>query len=109
MKLVLAIIHADDAASCCDALADAGLACTRLPAVGGFLGRENIALLTGCDETRVDEVVDVIGQRSRSRVEELTPMTGGANPVDVLQPLAVEVEVGGATIFVLDVERFVRL
>lgn len=109
MKLVLAVVQADDASACCDALAAAGFAVTRLAAVGGFLGRENTAILTGVDDARVDEAIDELRKHARARVEELAPMVGGAQTVDLLGTFAVEVEVGGATIFVLPVERFERL
>lgn len=109
MKLVIAIVHADDADACGDALSAAGVACTRLPTVGGFLGRENATLLAGVDEARVDEVVEILRRRARSRVEELQPLATGSEAIDLLTPYPVEVEVGGATIFVVPVERFEKV
>ena len=108
MKLMVAIVHRDDANSVSDALAAAGFELTRLKTVGGFLGRSNETLLLGMDDTRVDEAVDLLRRHGRGRVEELaTPLA--AEAVGVFVPVPVEVEVGGATVFVVDVDRFERL
>ena len=108
MKLVVAIVHADDAGACVDALTAAGMVTTRLSSHGGFLNRGNVTLLAGVDEARVDEVVELLRKHARSRVEEMqTPVA--AESVDLFVPFPVEVEVGGATVFVVDVDRFERL
>ncbi|HEY6379189.1 MAG TPA: cyclic-di-AMP receptor [Candidatus Dormibacteraeota bacterium] len=108
MKLVVAMVNGDDARACCDALTGAGFAVTRLASAGGFLGRGNATLLIGIDAARVDEVIEVLRRQARGRVEEMaTPVA--AEAVDLFVPYGVEVQVGGATVFVIDVERFERL
>ena len=109
MKLVIAVVHADDAAACSDALADAGLVCTRFTTSGGFLQKGNATLFTGVADERVDEVMELLRRHARGRAEYMNPMPPLAEPAEFFVPFPVEVEVGGATVFVLDVERFERL
>ena len=108
MKLLIAIVNSDDADACCDAMGSAGMDLTRLRTTGGFLGRGNETLLVGLDASRVDEAVAMLRSHARGRVDQMaTPLA--AEAIGVFVPVPVEVEVGGATVFVVDVERFERL
>jgi uncharacterized protein YaaQ len=109
MKLIVAVMHADDAAECTEALADAGVPTTRLDTHGGFLQRGNATLLCGVAQEQVDHVLEVLRARSKTRTEYLSPAPPLVEPGDLMVPFPVEVEVGGATVFVLDVERFEKL
>jgi len=109
MKMVVAVMHADDAAECSDALADRGVATTRLDSHGGFLQRGNATLLCGVAPDQVDTVLQVLREHSKTRMEYLNPMPPLGEPGDFFVPYPVEVEVGGAIVFVLDVERFEKL
>jgi uncharacterized protein YaaQ len=105
VRLVLAVLHNKDADSCVTALNDAGFACTRLGSSGGFLDRENATLLIGVEATQVDKVIELIRGRAKRRNERLQA-PAAAGPA---APPPVDVEVGGATVFVLVVDRFERL
>lgn len=109
MRLIIAILHAKDAEPCVAALNDAGFACTRLGSFGGFLDQDNVTLLIGVEAAQVDTVTGILRSHAKRRHERLhtavTPVPAGGPPA----PLPVEVEVGGATLFVLQVERFERL
>jgi uncharacterized protein YaaQ len=109
VKLVIAVVHPDDAAPCTQALADAGFVTTRLATSGGFLQRGNVAIVTGVDDERVDEVIALVRERARARREYVSPIPPMAEPAEMVTPFPVEVEVGGATVFVLDVVRYERL
>ena len=109
MKLVVAIVQGEDAGQTVQALSDAGLSVTRLASSGGFLQQGNVTLLVGVDEERVDQAVQLIRENCRERTRYLTPMPPMVEPGEVFMPFPVEVQVGGATIFVLDVEQFERL
>ena len=109
MKLVVAVVHGDDAGRCSDALTEAGFVVTRFTTSGGFLQKGNATLLVGVDPERVDEVVGILRGTARRRVEQINPTPTGAEAVEFIVPFPVEVEVGGATVFVLDVERFEKL
>lgn len=109
MRLIVAVLHAKDAEACVTALNDAGFPCTRLGSFGGFLDRDNVTLLIGVEAAQVDTVVGILRSRAKRRHERLhtavTPVPAGGPPA----PLPVDVEVGGATLFVLQVDRFERL
>ncbi len=107
MKLIVAIVNYDDSNSVTQALSKNGFSSTRLSTTGGFLLAGNVTLLIGVEEDQVQAAIDLIRERSHSRkqmVPALTEMSYGFMPV-----MPVEVTVGGATVFVLDVERFERL
>ena len=107
MKLIIAIINYDDAGAVVQSLSKQGFSSTRLSTTGGFLLAGNVTLLIGVEEERVQPAIDLIREQSHSRkqmVPAITEMSYGFMPV-----MPVEVTVGGATLFVVDVERFERL
>ncbi len=107
MKLIIAIINYDDAGAVVQSLTKSGFSSTRLSTTGGFLLAGNVTLLIGVEEEKVQEAVDIIRKHSHSRrqlMPAITEMSHGFMPV-----MPVEVTVGGATLFVVDVERFERL
>ncbi len=109
MKLVVAVVHSDDAGPCCNALTDAGFDCTRLSTYGGFLQKGNATLLVGVDDSQVDMVIEVLRTSARSRNEYMNPMPPMTEPAEFFVPFPVEVQIGGATVFVLDVARFEKI
>ena len=108
MRLVVAILHNKDADGCVTALNNAGFACTRLGSSGGFLDRENSTLLIGVEGTQVDKVIELVRGGAKRRHERLHPVASAA-PAGTTAPPPVDVEVGGATVFVLAIDRFERL
>ncbi len=109
MKLVVAVVHADDAGRCSDALTEAGFVVTRFTTSGGFLQKGNATLLVGVGDEQVDDVVDILRSRARDRAEYMNPIPPTVEPAEFFVPFPVEVQVGGATVFVLDVTRFEKL
>lgn len=106
MKMVLAIVHADDANGLTKALSQAGYGVTHVKSAGGFLRKQNSTVLAGVPDRDVDRVVEIIRQRCESRVEQFSPLPPVVEPGEVYMPYPMEVEVGGATIFILNVDRF---
>lgn len=107
MKLILAIVSNDDASSVSSALTKGNFSVTRLATTGGFLRAGNTTMIVGTDDTRVDECIEIIGNESRRRTE-IVPSAAGYD-IGRYASFPVEVQVGGATIFVIDVEQFVKL
>ena len=91
------------------AVSQGGFAVTRLASSGGFLQQGNATLLIGVDDDKVDAVMDLLRESCRERQRYLTPMPPMVDPGEFLMPYPVEVQVGGATVFVLPVETFERL
>jgi uncharacterized protein YaaQ len=107
MKLVLAIINQDDAGAVTQALTKKGFSSTKLATTGGFLLSSNATILVGVEEEKVQDVIDIIKTCSHAR-KKLIPATTEMN-YGYYHAMPVEVTVGGATIFVVDVDRFERV
>lgn len=108
-KIILAIINNDDKKQLSDALVREGLCATRLSSTGGFLRAGNTTLILGVKESQVSKVLSIFEEQCKSRQEyfpELWLAEYGMEP-DYPGPLCVNV--GGATVFVIDVEQFKKL
>ncbi|MBR2596302.1 MAG: cyclic-di-AMP receptor [Solobacterium sp.] len=107
MKLILAIVSNDDASDVSSALTKENFYVTRLATTGGFLRAGNTTIIVGTEDERVQQCIDIIGEQSKRRTE-IVPSTASYD-VGRYSSFPVEVQIGGATIFVLDVEKFVKL
>lgn len=107
MKLILAIVSNDDSGAVSSALTREGFSVTKLATTGGFLMARNATILVGVDEEKVSDAIAVIKERSHSR-RQLIPSTTEVS-CGYYPSIPVEVTVGGATIFVVDIERFERV
>ena len=110
MKLVLAIVQDDDAIDLIEELTDKNYRVTKLATTGGFLKSGNTTLMIGVEEKVVKDVVKVIEDVCKKRKEMVstpTPSTIGSGS-GMYMPYPIEVEVGGATVFVLDVYKFYK-
>lgn len=102
MKLVFAIINDDDFKRVTSALIKAELQSTRLSSSGGFLKSGNSTLLICVEDSRLDECIDIIRSQCRQR-KQILPASASAG---AYAAYPVEINVGGATVFVTDVDRF---
>ncbi len=109
MKLIVAIVHNEDAGALVNALLERDHRATRLQSSGGFLKQSNATVIVGVDEDRVEEILGIIRENCTSRTQIVNPMPPIMEPGEFFMPYPLEVEVGGATVFVLPVERFERL
>ncbi|HEY8743167.1 MAG TPA: cyclic-di-AMP receptor [Chloroflexota bacterium] len=104
-KLVVAIVQDEDAPALSDAVVGRGYRVTRMHTVGGFLRKGNATILVGVQERQIAELLAIIRQTCRTRMAFLT----ATYPVEMAEPFLsepIEVQVGGAVVFILDVERF---
>lgn len=107
MKLIFAVVNSDDSQSVSKALTKSGYFATKLASTGGFLSAGNTTFLICTDDDKVDNVIKVIEDKSRKR-KQFVP-SAAAYGAGSYTPFPVEVSVGGATIFVTDVERFEKV
>ena len=107
MKLVLAIINSDDANAVSNALTDNGFHVTKLSTTGGFLKVGNATFITGVDDDKVDDVIKIIKSKSNRRTQSVPNAT--SLEVDMYSAIPFEITIGGATVFVLNVDRFEKL
>ncbi|HYG60390.1 MAG TPA: cyclic-di-AMP receptor [Symbiobacteriaceae bacterium] len=106
MKLVVAVIQDKDSHRLLGTLTQSGYRTTKLASTGGFLREGNTTLLVGVEDEQVERVVGIIKSTCRAREQLVTPLSPMGGPADSYIPYPVEILVGGATVFVLDVERF---
>ena len=109
MKLVLAVVHNEDARVLIDALLAREYRATWLHSSGGFLKQSNATILVGVEEAQIDEVVGIVRENCRARTQTLSPIPPIMEPGEFFMPYPVEVEMGGAVIFVLPIDRFERI
>ena len=109
MKLVLSIVHSDDASGLIDSLTKKNFRATRINTAGGFLKESNATILLGVEDEQVDEVLQTIQQNCQTRTQYINPLPPVMEPGEFYMPYPVEVQIGGATVFVLEVDAFVRL
>jgi len=109
VRLVVAIVHGEDAGALVDGLLERDHRATRLHSSGGFLKQSNATIIVGVEDDRVDEVLEVVRATCTARTQVVNPMPPTMEPGEFFMPYPLEVEVGGATVFVLPVERFERL
>ncbi|NLE12568.1 MAG: transcriptional regulator [Clostridiales bacterium] len=107
MKLIVAIVNNDDAHSVNTNLSKSGFFVTKIASTGGFLMSGNSTFLIGTQDEEVDHAIDIIGKYSRKRTQP-TPVDISYNSAG-FGTFPAEVVVGGATLFVLDVEKYVRV
>ena len=107
MKLIFAIVSNDDSSRVSKELTKNKYSVTKLATTGGFLMAGNTTFLIGTDDDRVDDVIRIIGMHSKKRTQ-MVPSSASYG-VGMYTSFPVEVQVGGATIFVTNIERFENL
>ncbi|MDD6800325.1 MAG: cyclic-di-AMP receptor [Firmicutes bacterium] len=108
MKLILAIVNNDDAHSVNAGLSKSGFFVTKISSTGGFLMNGNSTFLIGLNDEDVDHAIEIISRFSQKRIQSV-PMDIGYTAPSYASSFPTEVTVGGATVFVLNVERYERL
>ena len=106
MKLVITVVNVDDEEKVRSSLIKKGYGTTSLCSQGNFLQQENRTLITGVADDKVQEVISVI--RGAVHRREM-PVTGPLPVRSMLLENDPQILVSGATIFVVDVEQFLRV
>ena len=107
MKLLIAIVNNEGASLVISELNKAGFMVTKLATSGGFLRAGNVTMLTGVEDEKVGDALAVIEEFSSQR-KQITPVNS-TYIGDSMLTVPVEVSVGGATVFVVDVEQFYKI
>ncbi len=107
MKLVIAIVNDDDANDLIKEMVRANFRSTKLATTGGFLRSGNTTLLIGTEEEKIDELIGIIEKECKTRTEVVTtpPLLGEG----VMASVPIDITVGGATVFIIDVDRHIKL
>ena len=106
MKLVIAIVQNDDSSALSDALREQNYPSTLISTTGGFLREGNATFLVGVNEDQLEGLLKLIKETCRIRTQLVNPMPPVVEPGELYLSQPVEVQVGGATVFVIDVQQF---
>ena len=106
MKLVIAIVQDKDSHRLASALVTHNIRATKLASTGGFLKAGNTTFFIGIDDERLDELLQIIKDNCKAREQLISPYTSLGGGADSYIPYPVEVQVGGATVFVVPIEHF---
>lgn len=106
MKLILAVVQDKDSNRLIDALGESKFRTTKLSSTGGFLKEGNTTLMIGCEDKYVDQALEIIKDNCSQREQLVSPVSPMGGNADSYIPRPINVEVGGATVFVLPVEAF---
>lgn len=109
MKLVLAIVSGDNSAKVSSALTQAGFFVTKLATTGGFLAAGNTTFLIGTEDEKIEELIGIIKTNSPSGKKMVSTSVSHGYGLGMFAGAPVEVAMGGATVFVLDIEQFYKL
>ncbi|ARF14256.1 hypothetical protein CSV69_11135 [Sporosarcina sp. P26b] len=106
MKLIVAVVQDQDSNRLSSALTKSDFRNTKLASTGGFLRAGNTTFLMGVEDDLVSKALDLIRDNCRSRDQMVAPVSPMGGNADSYIPYPIEVEVGGATVFVLPIEQF---
>lgn len=109
MKLIISIVQDEDASRLINNLMSESYRVTKLATTGGFLRAGNTTLLVGVEDDQLDNALSVIEKVCKSRKQIATTPSPISGTTGVYMPFPVEVTVGGAIIFVMDVEQFRKI
>ncbi len=108
MKLVIGIINSDDANDLLAEITKASFQATKLSTSGGFLKMGNVTVLVGVEDDKVDEVVEIF-KTCCSRRTQMIPTAPPYMGEGFVSAAPVQVTIGGATLFVIDVDKMIKL
>ncbi len=106
MKLVVAVVQDQDSNRLSSALTKHNFRATKLASTGGFLRSGNTTFIVGTEDSSIPQLLDIIRDNCRSREQLVSPVSPLGGNADSYIPYPIEVEVGGATVFVLPIEQF---
>ncbi len=106
MKLIIAIVQDKDSSRLSTALVKDGFRATKLASTGGFLKAGNTTFMIGVEEDKLDQALNIIRVNCKSREQMIAPVSPMGGNADSYVPYPVEVQVGGATVFVVPVDQF---
>ncbi|KRL04863.1 hypothetical protein FD46_GL002001 [Liquorilactobacillus oeni DSM 19972] len=106
MKMIIAIVQDKDSNRLSNQFIEENIRATKLSTTGGFLKSGNTTFMIGIENDRVEEVLELIKETSRTRKQFMTPPINLDASMDSSAAYPVEVQVGGATVFVLPIDSF---
>lgn len=108
MKLLICIVQDNDVNPLMSDLVENKFRVTKLSSTGGFLKSGNTTLFLGVEEEQIEQALSIIKDNCKRR-KTVTPMINSQFDSSFYQGIPIEIEVGGATVFQLDIDKMFRL
>lgn len=108
MKLCLAIVHSRDKGRVADELTETGFKFTIMGSTSGFLREGNSTFMIGVEDDQVGLLREVIDTNCHARDQVVEAGTMEAGPQGGFISNPIKVPVGGAILFVVNVDEFHR-
>ncbi len=102
MKMVMAVVPSNTAESVLDALVNAGHTATYAETTGGMLRQSQYSLFIAVSKDRLDEVLGIIKDSCRTKVEMKTRQK---DKPSIMDESPVTADLGGAVAFVWDIDQ----
>jgi uncharacterized protein YaaQ len=109
MKAVVAVVQGQDSVKLGNALRQKAIPFTTIDSTGGFLRERNSTFMLAMADDQLQKVLDVIAASCHTRSEYVSSYPSAFDPAEFYMPRPIEVQVGGASVWVLDVEYFESL
>ena len=106
MKAVVAVVQGQDTVKLGNALRQKQIPFTTIDSTGGFLRERNSTFMIAVPEDDLQRVIDVISATCQTRSEYVSSYPSAFDPAEFYMPRPIEVQVGGASVWVVDVEHF---
>jgi uncharacterized protein YaaQ len=106
MKAVVAIVQGQDTIKLGNALRQKGIPFTTIDSTGGFLRERNSTFMLGTPDDQLQKVLDVISANCHTRSEYVSSYPSAFDPAEFYMPRPIEVQVGGASVWIVDVEYY---
>jgi uncharacterized protein YaaQ len=103
-KMVMAVVPRDEAHLVLEALVSAGFTATFSESRGGVLRQAQFTFFTAVDEAKLDQVLGIIRDNCRIQVKLESRQESGSRS---LGPVPVTAELGGAVVFIWDLDSYV--
>lgn len=107
MKLIIAIVNNDDAHFVHTGLTSGGFHITKVSSTGGFLMNGNSTFLLGTEDADVDKALEIIRTHSKRRVQNVPMAIPGVMNTSY-DTSSTKISVGGATVFIMNIEQYLR-
>ncbi len=108
MKLIVAVIQNEDEDALVQALEDGNISSTRIGSSGGFLRASNVTIMMAVPDDQIDVVMGLLRKHCKRRTRHLYPLLPNLEARERFLG-SIPVEIGGATVFILPVERMEKI
>lgn len=108
MKLIMAVIQHEDEDALVQALEETSIGSTRIGSSGGFLRASNVTMMIAVQDDQVEEVLGLLKKHCKRRTRHLYPLLPNLEARERFLG-SIPVEIGGATVFILAVDRMERI